>query len=186
MGKETPLRRRWGWIVLAVVVVVAPGTVWWVVSRPSWGPAQPAVAPDTIGELVPDEGFEHVPEGTAITYQAHPPASGPHYPAPAQTGVYPDGLAPGFWVHSMEHGYVALVYKPRVSAEVMTVFQQMVKDFPRSKFGNVKLVIAPYSDMPRRFAVLSWDWRLFLDTFEQGKILEFYRVHVDHGREDIP
>jgi hypothetical protein len=186
MNNHRSPRRQWVWIVLGIVVVVAPGTVWWITTSQPRGSAQSAAAPDTIGERLPDEGSQHVPEGTAITYQAYPPASGPHYPAPAQTGVYVDGLAPGSWVHSMEHGYVVLVYKPPVSADGMAAFRQMVRNFPLSKFGNVKLVIAPYSDMPHTFAVLSWDWRLFLDTFDRGKILEFYRAHVDHGREDIP
>ncbi len=165
------------------MAVIAAGAAWWVIARTPRGLAG---GPRTLGDRLRDEGHDHVPIGTPVTYQARPPASGSHYPAPAQTGVYPDGLAPGFWVHSMEHGYVVLVYKPPVSADVMAEFQQMVGSFPPSKFGNVKLLIAPYSDMPHRFAVLSWDWRLFLDTFDLGKILEFYRAHVDQGREDIP
>lgn len=44
----------------------------------------------------------------------------------------------------------------------------------------------PYVDMAHKSAVLSWDWRLFLDSLDQEKILQLYRAHVDHGREDIP
>jgi hypothetical protein len=186
MKKTRRPNRSWSRIALIAVLVITAGTVWWGMLRSPSGPAQPAQAADTLGQRLPDEGFQHVREGSAITYQAHPPASGPHYPVPAQTGVYPGGLATGYWVHSMEHGYIVLVYKPPVSADVLAAFQQMVRDFPPSKFGNVKLVVAPYPDMPHKFAVLSWDWRLVLDTLDREKILEFYRAHVDHGREDIP
>lgn len=138
-----------------------------------------------LGERLPDEGYDHVPVGTQIKYRAQPPASGPHYPAPASAGVYP-GLAPGFWVHSLEHGYIVLLYRPPVSQALLAQFQEMVRDFPVSKFGNVKLVIAPYEDMSHPFAVLAWDWRMWMDSFDRNTALQFYRQHVDHGREDIP
>jgi len=138
------------------------------------------------GQHLPDEGYDHVQVGTQIQYRAHPPASGPHYPSPAPAGVYPEGLPPGFWVHSLEHGYIVLLYKPPVSDAGLLEFREMVKNFPKSKYGNVKLVIAPYEEMIHPFAVLAWDWRLWLDTFDRGKVLEFYRGHVDQGREDLP
>jgi hypothetical protein len=139
-----------------------------------------------MGEALPDEGYDHVSIGTEIHYRAHPPASGPHYPVPAATGVYPNGLAPGFWVHSLEHGYVVVVYKPPVPAAMVLQFEEMVKDFPKSKFGNVKLVIAPDDVMIHPFAVMAWDHRMWMETFDRAKVLEFYRAYVDHGREDIP
>lgn len=183
-GGRPQKRRRgkaWMWWTLAGVAVAAVGTAWWVTSaRPQAQSAQETGAP------VADEGWEHVPVGTDIRYRAHPPASGPHYPAPAPAGVYPDGLAPGFWVHSLEHGYIVLVYKPPVSPELLQEFREMVKDFPTSKFKNVKLVIAPYDLMLRPFAVLAWDRRMWMETFDRAKVLAFYRAYVDHGREDIP
>jgi hypothetical protein len=148
-------------------------------------PAQTA-PPAGMGERIPNEGYSHVPVGTTIEYQNHPPASGTHYPTPAATGVYPRGLAPGFWVHSLEHGYVVLVYKSPVSEALLEQFNQMVTDFPKSKYGNVKLVIAPYDEMTYPFAVVAWDWRLWMDTFDRAVVLEFYKAHVDHGPEDIP
>ncbi len=181
-------RRRWPvswWVAGAVVVVVAAGAAWWITSGHPRANAQAPAAP-LLGQQLPDEGYDHVSVGTPIQYRAHPPASGPHYPYPAPTGVYAAGLLPGFWVHSLEHGYVVLVYKPPVPPELAAQFDAMVKEVPKSKFGNVKLVIAPYDDMIHPFAVLSWDWRLWLDTFDRGTVLEFYKQHVDHGREDLP
>jgi hypothetical protein len=163
------------------VVAVAAGVAWWEVAGRPQAPAVPV-----LGERVPDEGHDHVAVGTQIQYKAHPPASGPHYPTPAPTGVYPQGLAPGFWVHSLEHGYVVVLYRPPVSQALLLQFREMVRDFPPSKFGNVKLVIAPYDQMLHPFAVVSWDWRMSMDAFDRGQVLDFYKQHVDHGREDIP
>ena len=100
--------------------------------------------------------------------------------------MYPNGLQTGFWVHSLEHGYIVLLYKPPVSGGQLAEFDKMVKEFPKSKYGNVKFLIAPYPDMPHAYAVLSWDWRLQLDSFDRATVLQFYKEHVDHGREDIP
>lgn len=181
-GKARPTRsqRRAIWIAGVLILAASIGAAWWATS----GRIQ--VAAQQVGERIPDEGFEHVPIGTAVTYRAHPPASGPHYPIPAQAGVYPDGLVPGLWIHSLEHGYIVLVYKPPVTQKLLMELQDMVRDFPKSKFGNVKLVIAPYSEMSHPFAVLAWDWRLWLDSFDQAKVLAFYQAQVDHGREDLP
>ncbi len=181
-GKARPTRsqRRAIWIAGALFLALSIAAAWWVTS----GRIQ--VAAQQVGERIPDEGFEHVPIGTAVTHLAHPPASGTHYPIPAQAGVYPDGLVPGLWIHSLEHGYIVLVYKPPVIQQLLIELQDMVRDFPKSKFDNVKLVIAPYSEMSHPFAVLAWDWRLWLDSFDQAKVLAFYQAHVDHGREDLP
>lgn len=93
---------------------------------------------------------------------------------------------PGFWVHSLEHGYVVLAYRPPVSPNLIREFESMVRDFPRTKYGTVKLVVAPYPMLLHPFAVLAWDWRLWMDQFDRQKVLEFYRAHVAHGPEDVP
>ena len=183
-GVQTRSRRRQGrvwWVVASVGVVAVAVAVWWVASARPQGPPPP-----WMGQQIPDEGYDHVPVGTQVQYRSLPPASGPHYPTPAPTGVYPQGLPPGFWVHSLEHGYIVLLYKPPVSDSLLADFNKMVTDFPRSKYRNVKLVITPYEQMIHPFAVLAWDWRLWMDTFDRDTVLKFYRAHVDRGREDLP
>ncbi|HKV44096.1 MAG TPA: DUF3105 domain-containing protein, partial [bacterium] len=177
-----PVRRTgvW-WLVGAVVLVVIIGAVWW--ARSSRSAAQTG---SNIGVRVADEGNTHVPVGSQISYRAHPPASGNHYPTPAPPGVYPEGVLPGFWVHSLEHGYIVLAYKPPVSPEMLAQFDAMVKDFPKSKYGYAKLVVVPYAEMDHPFAVLAWTWRLWLDQLDRQKVLDFYRAHVDRGPEDVP
>lgn len=175
-------RRSSVWWIAALVLVLAGGGVWWALAlKHAQAPAGPM-----LGQQLPDEGFDHVVVGTAIKYKANPPASGPHYPFPAPAGFYPNGLQTGFWVHSLEHGYIVLLYKPPATPEQVAEFDRMLKDFPKSKYGNVKLVIAPYPNMPHPYAVLGWDWRLEMDAFDRATVLQFYKERVDHGREDIP
>ena len=178
-----PARSYVWWVAGAVILLIGGGIVWWAASGRAKTPVP--VGP-LLGQQIPDEGHEHVAVGTPIHYKANPPASGTHYPVPAPAGVYPNGLEPGFWVHSLEHGYIVLLYKPPAAPDRLAEFDRMVKDFPRSKFGNVKFLAVPYSDMARPYAVMAWDWRLFMDTFDRATVLLFYKEHVDHGREDIP
>ena len=60
---------------------------------------------------IDDEGRLHVPVGTATEYENVPPASGPHYPITAPYGVYEEPVEEGLWVHNLEHGAIALLYR---------------------------------------------------------------------------
>jgi hypothetical protein len=181
----TARRGLWTWWVAgALLLVVAGGVSWWAAAGRAKMLSGPL--PPDLGQYVPNEGWEHVAVGSQIHYRANPPSSGPHYPFPAPAGVYPNGLLTGFWVHNLEHGYIVLLYRPPATQKQLAAFDRMAANFPKSKFGNVKLVVVPYSDMPHPYAVLAWDWRLDMDEFKEGTVLEFYKQHVDHGREDIP
>jgi hypothetical protein len=158
------------------------GGTWWALSSRTAAQNGPTIS----GDPVPPEGSTHVPIGTPIVYRAHPPASGSHYPTPVRAGVYPDGIPEGFWVHNLEHGYIVLAYRPPVSPDQVQQFEQLLASLPKSKFGFVKLVVVPYQEMSHPYAVLAWNWRLWLDRFDREKILGFYRAHVDRGPEDVP
>ena len=173
-------RLRIWWIVGAVLLAIAAGVTWRAASGRPQAPTGPM-----LGQRIADEGFGHVAVGSQTRDKANPPASGPHYPFSAPAGVYPNGLQSGFWVHSLEHGYIVLLYRPPASTAHLAEFDRMVKDFPKSKYGNVKLVIAAYPDMPHPYAVLAWDWRLQMESFNRATVLQFYKEHVDHGRENV-
>lgn len=162
-------------------LLVAAGVGWWAISSQIAAREAPR-----IGERIADEGRQHVPVGASIEWRARPPASGTHYPSLVPTGVYAQGVAPGYWVHNLEHGYVVLAYRPPAAPERIDEFEAMVRDFPRSKYRMVKLVVVPYGEMPHPFAVLAWDWRLWMGELDRQKVLEFYRAHVDRGPEDVP
>ncbi|HYM91902.1 MAG TPA: DUF3105 domain-containing protein [bacterium] len=185
-ARPAPTRRRrprwlW-WLAGGAALAVAAGGAWWGLSSRS--AAQSGATID--GERLPDEGNKHVDIGLPIQYRDHPPASGNHYPQPAPAGVYPQGLAEGFWVHSLEHGYIVLAYRPPASPEQLSQFDEMLRSFPRSKYRFVKLIVVPYKDMDHPYAALAWTWRLWLDSFDREKVLAFYRAHVDRAPEDVP
>jgi len=95
-------------------------------------------------------------------------------------------MAEGFWMHSLEHGYIVLAYRPPASPEQLSQFDEMLRSFPPSKYRFVKLVVVPYKDMDHPYAALAWTWRLWLDSLDRAKVLAFYRAHVDRAPEDVP
>lgn len=167
--------------VTAAVVAGGAGVV--VQTAPLGRTGTPEVV---LGERMPFRGDAWLPFGTPISYPDHPPATGQMFISSAPAGVYSDGLAPGYWLHSLHQGYVALLYKPPVSKPMLWLFQVMVWTFPRSQYGTVKLVVAPYSEMPHQFALVAWGWRLWMDQFDVRTVLAFYRAHFDRGPEPRP
>src|SRR5688572_604862 len=73
---------------------------------------------------VPNEGWMHVAEGSAVSYASNPPASGPHYPVWARYEAFSTAVGRGYWVHNVEHGAAVLLYRPDAAGSV----QQALRD----------------------------------------------------------
>jgi len=149
----------------------------------------------TVGQEIPDEGpATHVDPSTTPTYKFYPPTSGPHYslqgsaPVPWQTI---DNLVEGQFVHNLEHGGIAILYNCPSGNDCTTLKTQLenyVKNLAPAEpqFGEVKLVITPYSKgMQKKIALVAWHYVDFLDAYDQNEITRFYENHVDKGPEPI-
>jgi hypothetical protein len=167
-------------IVVAAIVVI--GGLAFVISR---GMQAEAALP---GTPVPDEGRTHIPDTQQPQYAHYPPASGPHYDAPANWGVYDQALPEGRWVHNLEHGGVVILYKcPSGCPDLVKQLKDFYSSAPQSKeWKEVKLVITPYDKMQRQLAIVAWDWIDEMDTFDSARLRKFYNAHVDQGPEDVP
>lgn len=171
-------------IIAAVVVgVLAVGIAYYLSTRP---PGQPTVE----GTFIPDEGREHVAEGSQILYKHNPPSSGPHYPVPKDWGAYQEEVPKGYWVHNLEHGGVVFLYDcPSGCPDIVRQLEDAAKSFPRDKFGEIKLVVTPYSGLPTntKVSAIAWDYEKdFQNDLSTENLLSFYNAHVDRGPEDIP
>src|SRR3990167_9301586 len=62
------------------------------------------------GEAVADQGREHVTDIAGFSYNSNPPTSGPHFAVWAKPGVYGRLISDGYFIHSLEHGYVVISY----------------------------------------------------------------------------
>ncbi len=97
------------------------------------------------GRRMPDEGAQHVAEGTPIRSRNLPPTSGPHYPATVEWGVYTEPTPEGYWVHNLEQGGIVLLYNgPEGCAGLVWQLEGLYRSLPPGKHKRVKLIAAPY------------------------------------------
>jgi hypothetical protein len=141
-------------------------------------------------------GNQHVASGDKVTYPVCPPASGKHlnheeYSAasqqkngPIKPRVYAqsDQVGPNNWIHNLEHGGLVLLYscaKGACDADSTKALQAFYDGFPASAIchlapGLVGPVVAPFDQMPTKYAALIWDRVLYLDTLDTQKIHDFF------------
>lgn len=62
------------------------------------------------GQVVPELGRDHVTDIAGAAYNSNPPTSGSHFPVWAKPGVYDRLISDGYFLHSMEHGYIIIWY----------------------------------------------------------------------------
>jgi hypothetical protein len=141
---------------------------------------------------VPDMGARHVSEGQPLVIPHSPPSSGTHYPTPLPAGIYRQEANPGYWIHSLEHGYVVVLV--HCDADCDAIFDQLQTLYTTrlgpSAFGNVKFIATtysqPFTNGEAQVAVVAWDYELLLPAFDADRIVGFYDRFVDQGPEQIP
>ncbi len=165
-----------------------------VPNAPATGPAAPVDTEPAAGGgferdiVIPEESGGIVPEGEDIVYQHYPPASGSHYPAVLQYGLYEnEDVHAGYWVHSLKRGAIVILYKcDQPCPDLVQSLGDMLDVFPQTKWGNRKIVIVPYSRMDVPLMAVAWNVQMPLDQFDPQALIDFYSRHVDQGPEDLP
>jgi len=149
-----------------------------------------------VGVAVDEMPHTHVSTGTKVNYNHNPPTSGCHYnlgygTAPIQSGAYNQVIQPEYWVHNLEHGYIAVLYNCPTGADCTTL-QHSLENYVRNlapaepTFNEVKVVLTPYSKgMTQKVALVAWDYIEFLDVYDQAAITRFYENHANKGPENI-
>jgi hypothetical protein len=148
-----------------------------------------------VGAQVPDEGTAtHIDPSTTWNYKNYPPTSGPHYlvtgSSPVAWGTI-GTLVEGQFIHNLEHGGIVILYDCPSGASCDTLKNQLqnyVNNLApiEPAFGESKIIMSPYSrGMQKKVAVLAWHYILFLDSYDQNAITQFYESHVDQGPEQI-
>ena len=172
-------RRRVTIFGLALLAVAALAGAGYFIS-------QSALNKPALGRTVPDEGRNHTAAGDPLTFQSNPPASGTHYPTWTRPGFYTEPQDKGNWVHSLEHGYVVVLYNcPTACPEITQPLRQFYETAPKSsRYGYQKLVVAPYREMDHRIAAIAWNHILELDELDLDQVMAFYRAYMDKGPED--
>lgn len=90
---------------------------------------------------------QHVPDGTAVSYDRLPPDSGPHYShwAPFSKHFYSASERPEVQelVHNLEHGYTLAWYNPDLPADDLDALRRISKTF--SDNLSDRFIAAPWA-----------------------------------------
>ena len=86
------------WIIAGLIVLALLFWLYKALSKP------------IPGEVVTPLGRDHVTDIAGIKYNSNPPTSGSHFPVWAKPGVYDRLISDGYFLHSMEHGYIVIWY----------------------------------------------------------------------------
>lgn len=136
----------------------------------------------------PSEGQTHVDSCTKVAYGTNPPSSGPHYPVWAAFKTYDAPIPQGFIVHALEHGAVALQYRPKdVDAATLAAIRSWASSLPLDpKCGAARrAIVAPNPSLGTPFAAAAWQHTLTSSCFHGPTFARFFRDHVGRAPEDV-
>lgn len=174
-GEQRRKRVIWGTAIL-VVVAAALAAVVLLIPRSSSASAQ-------MRQVV-TEPATHVDEGAPLSYRNRPPSSGMHYstlPQPQEYRMWDTPLTPGRWVHMLEHGAVAVLYRPDLCDNAcVQQLGQVYDNSPRSSLVGVRhLVVTPYQDMDHAIAVVAWGYVDEMDQVDPDRVLADIKSKMD-------
>jgi Protein of unknown function (DUF3105) len=156
-------------------------------------------------QVLPEMPHEHVAPPARVTYAHNPPTSGCHYSlgygqAPIAAGAYPytTVIPAEYWVHNLEHGYIAVAYNcPQgCDADFRSLQAWMQKQKPDPALlllaakdptfkAYTKIIVIPWPTMSPRFAALSWDYYDPMSSLDLTELQHFYDNHVGHAPEGV-
>lgn len=135
--------------------------------------------PGTVEFTIPSR--THIVHGTSATdWVSNPPIGGQHWDRPADNGIYDQAPADEEIVHSMEHGYVWIAYKPDIGDDIKEELKKIVKS------DDWKLILSPRDKNDSKIALVSWGRLLKMDEPNYDKIREFIKTYRNRGPEKTP
>jgi hypothetical protein len=135
---------------------------------------------------VPNEGWDHVPEGAPISYRNNPPASGPHYPVWARYQEFATAVGRGYWVHNLEHGGIVFLHRPDAPAATIGALRDAFASVPNDpQCGHRRALLTPDPLLARPFAVVAADWVLEADVVDPALIRSFVLSRRNRAPENV-
>jgi Protein of unknown function (DUF3105) len=148
------------------------------------GPEPPAVKTANLKEAAKaagcdlqlelrDEGKRHLPDtATEPAYKTNPPVSGNHVEPPLQQadGAYSEPVRPLLYLHSLEHGRLAIMYSPDLDESS----QEELKGLYDTMFAATLLF--PEDKMPYEVAAVTWTNLLGCDEYKGAATLDAIRA----------
>ena len=156
-------------VIRIVAVVAALGIVFWFIFLRTSTPEAIAghdlltFSTDNGGAQTHQKPYEYTEKTTGID----PPVSGRHSPNPADCGVHDKQVPDENFVHTLEHGTVAVLYQPDLPPDEIKKIESIVSSFQDHTYSS------PYEDLPDPIVVASWAHKMPLDKLDEDAIREY-------------
>lgn len=116
----------------------------------------------------------------AVSYDAHPPSGGDHYPVWLNCGVYTQPVPDELAVHSLEHGAVWFAYQPDLADDQVAALRALADERPD------KVVVSPYPGIAAPVVAVAWERRLEVDDATDERLQAFLDAFVDGAQAPEP
>lgn len=193
---------RPGW-ALAIGLVAAVGSACGsdkqTPARPDGGAdAEPPLLVDagpcgvTTARIAVDSAL-HVDQGTPLSFSSNPPAGGDHYPFWATWGAHSTAVPRGNWIHNLEHGGIALLYRcaaraacPETAAKLEAIAGALPQDPACSGDVRARVIVTPDPDLPEgvEVAAAAWGATLVARCVDDAAIRAFAIEHYAKAPEN--
>jgi hypothetical protein len=117
-----------------------------------------------------------------VQYKTDPPSGGNHNPNPAAAGTYTvDNKPPDAQiVHALEHGYVAIWYRPDISPTELTDLQALANRYIKD------VLLVPRASLTDTVAATAWHHRLLCQRPDVDSLERFITSYRNKGPEKVP
>ena len=131
-----------------------------------------------VGEVLemPDNGTQHM---VCAGYDRTPPASGAHFPAWQNCGIYNRPIQNQTAVHSLEHGAVWVAYQPDLDPDML---QAMTDQLESEQFA----LVAPYPGLQNAIVLTAWRRQLAVDDWSDPAVDDFLDTHLGRYSPSAP
>lgn len=144
---------------------------------------------NAIVEEHPPEPGTHVEVCSELTFSSNPPSTGAHYGIWAAFKTYQEPVPRGFYLHSLEHGAVAILYNcPEGCDDEVAAAQALIDSLSPDPLcegysAKNRIVMTPDPLLDTRFAAAAWNYTLTADCFDQDAFAQFICQHYGEGPE---
>ena len=116
-----------------------------------------------------------------VTYQVNPPSGGNHNPSPSPPGIFTTDNTPpdAQIVHSLEHGYVAIWYRPDIAPPDLDRLKEVTNRYPRD------ILLVPRPSLEQPVAATAWHRRLLCQRPDVEALDRFVREYRNKGPEKV-
>lgn len=130
--------------------------------------AAPEQLPTGEVQELPNHGRTHM---ICADYDRTPPASGAHFPAWQNCGIYARPIQNQTAVHSLEHGAVWVAYQPDLDTAVL---QTITEQLRTERFA----LVAPYPDLQNPIVLTAWTRQLAVDDWSAPAVGDFLDTYL--------